>query len=515
MSTDRNALLAAICAQPDEDTPRLAFADWCDEHGEPERAEFIRLQFEAERHAEHTPARMDAEERLSALLERNRPAWIAGVPDWALDPKWLPEVRHFRRGFLHQVDVKSEDLLASSDALFAAAPIRKAEIRAIRDGGVALASSPALGRLASAEIGFAEAPVDLPALLASPHISGLVSLGLALHGPPFPNAPFWETLPMLDDGGARTIAGCVALAQLKALNVPVGTIGSDGIGVLAESSHLSSLEKLDIRANPIEDDGLVRLAHSPLLTRLTELDLYATRIGDRGLRAFLDAGPIRLRGIHLGRHQDCPITDAGVRAFSDCAALTGLRELDLSLWPLNPARVRAIAHSPYLTELRVLDLSSCGIDDDIAVELAQSPHLRNLRFIDLQNNRIDTRGFTALVRSPVFATVTELVLYNNPEIGDAGITALAESEHAGQLRSACLVDNGCGIDGLRAIANSPRMSQLRSLNVQGASLGDEGGRLLCESPHLARLTALYLDGCGIGADMTAALRKRFGAALRI
>src|SRR5215471_10058848 len=45
--TDRQALLAAIIAEPDEDTPRLAFADWLDEQGgRPNafRAEFIRTE---------------------------------------------------------------------------------------------------------------------------------------------------------------------------------------------------------------------------------------------------------------------------------------------------------------------------------------------------------------------------------------------------------------------------------------------------------------------------------------
>jgi uncharacterized protein (TIGR02996 family) len=42
--TEREALLAAVCEHPDDDTPRLVFADWLDEHGEPDRAEFIRLQ---------------------------------------------------------------------------------------------------------------------------------------------------------------------------------------------------------------------------------------------------------------------------------------------------------------------------------------------------------------------------------------------------------------------------------------------------------------------------------------
>lgn len=36
------AFLRAIAANPDDDTPRLVFADWLEEHGEPERAEFVR-----------------------------------------------------------------------------------------------------------------------------------------------------------------------------------------------------------------------------------------------------------------------------------------------------------------------------------------------------------------------------------------------------------------------------------------------------------------------------------------
>lgn len=42
---DRDAFIAAIIADPTNDMPRLVFADWLDEHDEPERAEFIRAQF--------------------------------------------------------------------------------------------------------------------------------------------------------------------------------------------------------------------------------------------------------------------------------------------------------------------------------------------------------------------------------------------------------------------------------------------------------------------------------------
>ena len=47
MPDTQKALLAGICANPDELTPRLVYADWLEEHDQPERAEFIRLGCEA------------------------------------------------------------------------------------------------------------------------------------------------------------------------------------------------------------------------------------------------------------------------------------------------------------------------------------------------------------------------------------------------------------------------------------------------------------------------------------
>lgn len=48
--SDADALLDAIFADPDADTPRLVYADWLEEHGQPNCAGFIRLQVEAARH---------------------------------------------------------------------------------------------------------------------------------------------------------------------------------------------------------------------------------------------------------------------------------------------------------------------------------------------------------------------------------------------------------------------------------------------------------------------------------
>ena len=58
---DAAPFLAAIRAAPDDDAPRLIYADWLDEHGQPERAEFIRVQCELARRESPELRRREAE----------------------------------------------------------------------------------------------------------------------------------------------------------------------------------------------------------------------------------------------------------------------------------------------------------------------------------------------------------------------------------------------------------------------------------------------------------------------
>jgi uncharacterized protein (TIGR02996 family) len=45
---ERDAFVRGIAADLYDDAPRLAFADWLDEHREHDRAEFVRVQCELE-----------------------------------------------------------------------------------------------------------------------------------------------------------------------------------------------------------------------------------------------------------------------------------------------------------------------------------------------------------------------------------------------------------------------------------------------------------------------------------
>ena len=76
--THDDAFLRAIIENPDDDTPRLVYADWLDEHGQSDRADFIRVQCELARLPEEdSPLRQDLV-RLARNHARNSRTQYAG-----------------------------------------------------------------------------------------------------------------------------------------------------------------------------------------------------------------------------------------------------------------------------------------------------------------------------------------------------------------------------------------------------------------------------------------------------
>ena len=77
------AFLRAICEEPDEDAHRLVYADWLDEHDQPERAEFIRVQCALAKIDTDDPRRPELAAREKALIDEHKRAWIGELPEWA------------------------------------------------------------------------------------------------------------------------------------------------------------------------------------------------------------------------------------------------------------------------------------------------------------------------------------------------------------------------------------------------------------------------------------------------
>jgi uncharacterized protein (TIGR02996 family) len=154
MTDDGDALFRAIREHPEEDTPRLVYADWLQESGQPERAEFIRLQCEAWALCPAYPTLAAARTRASDLLKAFGDRWYEELPA-------LPGVEWgslFVRGFVDTVRTSwIEDLPRTLDLAFAATPLRHVSVEGLRHGQLRqLLDSPYLARLKS---------LDLPGIL--------------------------------------------------------------------------------------------------------------------------------------------------------------------------------------------------------------------------------------------------------------------------------------------------------------------------------------------------------------
>ncbi len=89
--TDNEALLRAILDNPDDDAPRLVYADWLEEQGDP-RGEFICTQITLTQGGNDRPHEIALKRRERELLEQFGAAWACPITD-----RGVPVT--FRRGF--------------------------------------------------------------------------------------------------------------------------------------------------------------------------------------------------------------------------------------------------------------------------------------------------------------------------------------------------------------------------------------------------------------------------------
>src|SRR5438067_1250501 len=78
--SDHDPFLRTIAERPADDGPRLVYADWLEEQGDADRAEFIRLQIDLARTEDDDDATHPAkEERVEELLAAHWFEWLAPV----------------------------------------------------------------------------------------------------------------------------------------------------------------------------------------------------------------------------------------------------------------------------------------------------------------------------------------------------------------------------------------------------------------------------------------------------
>ncbi len=120
--TEQDAFLRAILEAPADDAPRLIYADWLEENGEREEAEFIRFQCAS------------AEPKVKSWQQRRR--HFEAIVD-AFVPAVIHDIRAtksatWRRGFIASVALPASAFFRHAAALFAAHPITEVRLTDLR-----------------------------------------------------------------------------------------------------------------------------------------------------------------------------------------------------------------------------------------------------------------------------------------------------------------------------------------------------------------------------------------------
>jgi uncharacterized protein (TIGR02996 family) len=488
--SDQRALLAAICAHPDEDTPRLAYADWLDEHAGAMprakresvrmRAELIRVQCELarmspdEEDTDTATRRVEREQREAELLKNTarRRAWakpLKAPP--AGHEEFVPNTDWFVRGFPKFADNRDSNhngFLTVGEALFDISPVHVIDCRNIHgeqaDQFLALPWLPRVRRLS-----------------ISTHLdrSGWIESDTGARG--------WRVASDgTDEAATEKLFAAPGLANVEELDLGGWEFRTPGSPIV--SRELRKLRKLCLSGGTMRGpDAFVRLGELlPAELRLREFELRSCRYGPEELRALV--------------------------------ALPQLQRLErLTLWsrygavsptpPLGAEGIHAITSAPFWPHLRALRMGHTTADFET---LAAAPATPNLRTLELPHNPAGTEWVTALVGSPLLASVTAFDL-TGASVGDEIATLLAKSPHTGHLLSLTLNHCGIGPKGVKALAAAPFAANLVRLGLLQSTLNKAGVDAILTPGAFPRLRVI--DGRASIRLRTQQhrLKERFGA----
>ena len=359
LSPEERSLLDAVQNAPDDDGPRLVYADWFDDRGDP-RGRFIRLQLALARLSEYEPRR-------TMLFEEERQLLARHESEWTIPLRGLASGIVFRRGFVDEVNVTARQFLARSETVFESAPIRHLHLLDVGQNLSAVLASPLLSRL-----------------------SGLSFYAQYLCG-------------------VGRLVDAKTLSRLSHLYLGRNRLTDDDVRLLATAPLAESIEELDLHENEITDIGAERLAEKGTFPKLTKLDLSHTGVGPVWATTIATA-PHRpvLRSLSLAGNA------AVGRSSADGVTLFRVNELNLSETGLTVLSLNRFLGAVDTPTVKVLRLVGNTLGDGGAETIATSSVFSELRELDLRRNEIGSTGLEFLTDSTTLNRLHHLDLTSNP-----------------------------------------------------------------------------------------------------
>lgn len=452
----RDALLQAITDSPEDDTVRLVFADWLDEHGdEADRthAELIRAQVELANLAIDDDRRAELEAREEGLSLRSDIRRRLQVPPCV---RWGTS-----RGFPDRVGFGWNDPrkghLSADDLDQMAKTSHRLPIRAFAGDLLGCAASPSpLGLPAAGGSG-------LEQLAGWPALTRLDTLEATSGITPYEDRG--DFAPGLLSLAASPYARGLRRLRLGGWQVDPGTLVAVG-----SSPNLPRLTDLDLSGYPSAEvaDAVGGLVGTPLADRLEKLSCDWVDLPGDTVRGLLARAPLRV--LAFGVPEGVP---DGVGPLLGSPGLPRLREL----------RITGEEHGFYVDEMP-------GDDDRRTIpylnELLASQGLAGLEALRLRGVALGDSGVRALVGGAAAGSLVELDLSLCGLTGD-GLRALHSLFVRGRLRRLSVGHNELTRGDAEQVASWPEFGRLHRLDVGFfTATGDEGRKALEASPHRHR-----------------------------
>ena len=255
-----DAFLQDILAHPDDDAPRLIYADWLEERGHASaaaRAEFIRVQCALAKTNRNDRSADDLVRHEARLLMEHG-------EEWAEPLRELIFAWNFRRGFIHEVAAAAEPFLQQAERIFRSAPIQHVQLQS---GG------------------WNRSPAGVAALADCSYLVHLRSLTLSDN--------------QLGSSGIRSLAVSEYLTELTALDLAGNNLGDAGIRALVAAPFFPRLIHLDLSRNSFGLSGvrtliaaLRRLARKEGELRMQRLVLSGNRHATTARQLLASVPPI-------------------------------------------------------------------------------------------------------------------------------------------------------------------------------------------------------------------------------
>jgi uncharacterized protein (TIGR02996 family) len=364
-------LLLDIIENPEDDTPRLVYADWLEENDELDRATFIRLQL--------TRAKLPANDRRIQKCLRQETALLTKHA-----PQWLPSTEgcsfEFHRGFIEFVSLTPQQFVEFAPELFAKFPIRRVCVRFDSDDVASMRKMSEMRLLTRV-------------------------MSLRCRADVFASDP-------RGDRSINALLGSPQLQNVEELDLTSCRVTD---AILFNLQQMGKMRDLVLNCNTLSSDTLGEYINSPAARNLVRLALDRVRVGP-SFGAQLRTAPLtKLQSLDLSRTN---LQAGGIRGLTESRHLTALRELWLCWLKLGPNSAGRIARCATFANLRLLSLNNNNFGDDGVSELADSPHLKNLLTLQLRSNQLRTAGAQAVGRSKSWTSLKSIDLGGNWLDGD-------------------------------------------------------------------------------------------------